>query len=318
MGGSFYVPHGLIEPWSNNGLGYNSMRASLIREMQNLGWEYRDRDSNTMLHMCAPTFFRAIPDRKNVLFTMWEAIELPQVYALNLRNADLIVTPSRYCAQIFRRYVDVPIAVVPLGVDPSMFPYHERSFGQPFRFFWFGACNPRKGWEHVIEVWDTAFRRLGPAYELYLKTNMDDIEVMREGNVILDGRRLDAARILELYHSAHVFLLPHAGEGWGLTLHEAMSTGLPCITTRTGGVLDFADEDTAVFLNWRLANRSWGLEGDSDSRFETVTVWPEPQSLASAMEVVVKDYDKALVMGKRASQRAQSFTWRASAEKLSQ
>ena len=43
---------------------------------------------------------------------------------------------------------------------------------------------------------------------------------------------------LEFYQAADVFLLPSLEEGLPTVLLEAMSSGLPCIATRIGGVTD--------------------------------------------------------------------------------
>jgi glycosyltransferase involved in cell wall biosynthesis len=69
--------------------------------------------------------------------------------------------------------------------------------------------------------------------------------VPREGptlpGIIIDQRDLKAAEIAELYYSAHAFLFPSMGEGWGLTLSDALATGLPSIWTHRSAMLDYAE-----------------------------------------------------------------------------
>ena len=46
-----------------------------------------------------------------------------------------------------------------------------------------------------------------------------------------------------------IYVLPSAYEGWGLTAVEAMACGAAVITTRNGGVEDFArDGDNALLV----------------------------------------------------------------------
>jgi glycosyltransferase involved in cell wall biosynthesis len=47
-------------------------------------------------------------------------------------------------------------------------------------------------------------------------------------------------------------VLPTRGEGWGLPLAEAMSMGLPVITTNWSGPTAFVDESVGYLLEYDL------------------------------------------------------------------
>jgi len=61
------------------------------------------------------------------------------------------------------------------------------------------------------------------------------VELRLDHIVRLLGSRSDIPRLLQ---SADIFLLSSISEGIPLTLIEAMATGLPCVATRVGGVLE--------------------------------------------------------------------------------
>ena len=103
----------------------------------------------------------------------------------------------------------------------------------------------RKGWEQLLVLWAQTFVNTRSC-ELYLKTTEVGCEIMRERNMILDGRFLPRNDLIKLYYDADCFVFPHRGEGWGLTLMEAMASGLPCITTKHSGVLDFTKAGAAT------------------------------------------------------------------------
>ena len=79
----------------------------------------------------------------------------------------------------------------------------------------------------------------------YLR-NEDEPE--RLPSMVIDQRNISTEELRELYNSAHAFILPTSGEGWGLTLTEAMATGLPCTWTHWSGPVDYADNKTGYPL----------------------------------------------------------------------
>ena len=206
-----------------------------------------DPDSRVVFHLNDPSGFRPIEGKANVLYTMWETTDFPRCYVDIVNDADAIVVPSTFCRDIFSKFFDGPIHVVPMAVDATKWNYVRRKKprnGEPFRWLWVNSADPRKGQYIVATVWETYFLRV-PGVELYMKTtnNTEDV-VERRGNVVFDSRYLPTEELLELYHSAHGFLYPSWGEGFGLSLAEAMSTGLPSVATDWSGYKDFFNAAT--------------------------------------------------------------------------
>ena len=108
--------------------------------------------------------------------------------------------------------------------------------------------------------------------------------------------------------------MPTFGEGWGLTLCEAMATGAPCIATPITGCKDFFDESVGYPLEYSMKKSNLrGYEG------EFMGYVPETQSCLDQMMAVAKDYNKALKVGKRASNRIhEKFTWKKSGQRLAE
>ena len=71
-------------------------------------------------------------------------------------------------------------------------------------------------------------------------------------NIIVDTRKLPLDDLRALYNSAHCFVLPTLGEGWGLTLCEAMATGCPCIATNVTGVTEFFNSDVGYEIKYEV------------------------------------------------------------------
>jgi len=276
--------------------------------LDSLGAHTDDGDAaDALVHITPPHLFCPRRGIFNVLFTTFEAEILPPEHRAACDRADLVVVPSRHNLRVFKS-AGVVAERCPLGIDSNRFRFVERRrprLGERFRYLWVGAPNPRKGWPILDRAWKLDFER-DPQVELYVKTTCADGSLQRDGNVIADGRRLTDQELAALYASAHCFVFPSYGEGFGLTLAEAMATGLPAVFTPYGGVCDFAGRDNAYPLKKRMiAVEYFG---------RNTMAAADPAALAAQMRKVERNYQRALVKGRRAAaELAANLTWRQAA-----
>lgn len=260
-------------------------------------------------------YTKPMENKTNWLFTMSEGTTLPEKLVNNIKKADHLLVPSTWAKEILGQYYDAGnIFVVHHGVEKE-FKYTKRKFpvSRPFRFLWAGAPNERKGWGEIASVWKFFERQ--PGLELYLKTTGLKNEYESKGNVILDSRNLSQNELIKLYHSAHCFLFPTRAEGFGLVLAEAMATGLPCIATDYSGVTDFFDDTVGYPLKYQIKDiKATYADGTTDT---TQAAFPDVTEMAAIMAWIYKNYKKALMKGKRASEFIhREFQWNRSAQTL--
>jgi glycosyltransferase involved in cell wall biosynthesis len=316
--------------WANrfdcvgNGYGYTT-HAKMLRAACERAGCTSGEDADIAIHIITPDKFQPVPGKINILYSMYECTTMPKEWLAPLQKPDLLVVPCRQNRDFFANHTKVPIEICWEGVDTELYSYCEREMPAigPFVFLWVGAPNPRKGFEHVGGAWDL-WHQSGRAPKnilLYCKssgiTKGEFVEHKRNMKLVVDTRNLPADDLFALYKQAHAFLLPSMGEGFGLTLAEAMSTGLPCVYTPWGGPRDFCSEREGFPVKWKFKpvltiklgpNGSW-CEGD-----HTYAASADWKDIIHRMEQIYHNYEGALERGRRAAARIRAgFTWSHSA-----
>lgn len=306
---------------AGNSLGYRTASVALRDAVAAAGVEVTN-DADTALHFCHPANFEPIPGKVNYLFTMYEAMPVPPEFERGFAEADHVITPSKFCLDLFAPALKATrkrCSVVPLGFDPKLWTYELRrpprdeGLRGPFVFLHCGAPNARKGAIRLANAWKLAGFAQCDDLLLYLKTTDENGlgKMVKLGNTIFDSRKLPRHDLVTLFHEAHCAVLPSTGEGWGLIMQEALATGLPLITTKYGGQLDFLDESVCSFVTHTFDETTDILGWTHREAFADVG------SLGRKMLDVYRNYPRALAKGARGALRMHSaWTWKHAGEKL--
>ncbi len=334
-----------LDQAAGNAAGYGRASRALRQALVDEGAR-PDPEAELVVHFQYPGEVHPWWGKRNVLFTMFENETPPPYFAESFAKMDALITPTEWNAEVFRRVTDRPVYVSPLGVDVAAWPGIRREWpiDRPFRWYWTGAHNPRKGHAQVMEAWVQGGFLGRPELELYCKTtDRDSIpyfftslgrtvevanQVIRVGNVIVDNRVVPHGEMVKLAVLADAFVFPSMGEGWGLTLLEAMATGLPCVVPLHTGLTAFADEDVVVPVAFEAVRMrqvecdqfsDLGPESDlyRERKDNVVTVYKtNVDDLGRKMRWVTDNWHRASRIGARAHERAQRFTWSAAARRL--
>ncbi|MDY7027153.1 MAG: glycosyltransferase [Spirochaetota bacterium] len=329
-----------------DGYGYSNHTRQMKAALQRAGVELTDDMSSDLLavHISPSDFYTPIPGKRNLLFTMIETATIPRnLWIEPERQPDIFVVPCEHNKKIFKQfYRGKPVHVCPEGINPDEFPFYERkepARDEPFRLLFVGALNDRKGFKRIADLFNAWLSRGMPDnMQLYLKTtNLIDIGLPgihylkpdkyrlnftgykpKEGqapelpSMVIDQRNLSTEELCGLYQSSHAFILPTTGEGWGLTLHEALATGCPSIWTHWSGPVDFADSQIGYPMK-RFRKTPITFESGATS----TGALPDKGEMLSKIKHIYDNYAEALERGRKAADRMHTrFTWDNAAQRF--
>jgi len=155
----------------------------------------------------------------------------------NIAMSDILICPSQSATIAFREApLDLPIKVVPFGVDCNEFRPIIRQWNGSIKFLHAGVTQFRKGSWMVPEAFIMAFDNNDIAeltIHSYRSSPMFTQLKSEYGNhkkiSFIENRE---ESMIEQFKSHHIYVSPHLSEGFGLMPFEAMATGMPVIMSR--------------------------------------------------------------------------------------
>ena len=220
-------------------------------------------------------------------FTMWEASVLPPSFRDTLHEFQVVIVPSEQNVELFSKYHD-NVVHNPLGVDPQRWHYVPRlDRDQQFRFL-IGGSGKRKGTDLAFKAFRTVFgdwKGKGPEPVLVMKNPKGESQYRGWDRVVMASGRLTNEAEVDLYRSAHCYVQPSRGEGFGLQPLQAMAQGIPTILTDAHGHSSFAKYATHP-IGWDWKKADYFIYGDAGDWWE-----PDFEQLCEAMWDAYHDYE---------------------------
>jgi len=147
---------------------------------------------------------------------------------------DGVIVMSRFSKNIWRKYLPkIPVYLAPLGIDTNFFtPGNKKSRMREKIFLYLGRISCTKGVHYLIKAWQLLNLKdakliLGGGIKESEKNFFDKL-ISQTKNIEYKGY---IPSVLEVYQKSLVFVFPSLTEGFGRVVLEAMSCGLPVITT---------------------------------------------------------------------------------------
>ena len=209
-----------------------------------------------------------------------------------LRLADEIVVPSEYLRTVFARH-GCRSRVIANVVDLSRFQYRERAPLRP-RLLSTRNLEPYYQVDVILEAF-ARFKAMEPAATLTVAGfGSEESRLRRRAEVIAGDAirfvgKVDPERMPALYAEADIFLNASVVDNQPVSILEALSAGLPVVSTRAGDI------------PFMVRHGETGL----------LVPPSDPQALADAVAVLWRDPDRARHMARQARRDVAKHTWSA-------
>ncbi|MFH1182137.1 MAG: glycosyltransferase [Candidatus Woesearchaeota archaeon] len=175
--------------------------------------------------------------------------------AWTLRNADAVTVNSIATGDAVRRVADVPMRIIPMGVDLKLFSSRGSSIKKKYgidgkMILFVGRLAEKKGVSYLISAM-VSIKKSCPDCKLLIVGEGPEkplLEKQIEGHALNDSvifaGSMAKEKLPAFYHSADVFVLPSIiaksgdTEGLGVVLLEAIASGVPVVASNVGGIPD--------------------------------------------------------------------------------
>lgn len=247
-----------------------------------------------------------------MVLTMWETMRLPEQFRENLHEFDTVIVPSAQNVELFSQYHD-NVKYVPLGIDPVRWAYRPRQEPATRFNFLIGGSGQRKGTDIAVKAFRKAFPEGSWPQDMpvpYLVMKGFRPEDFYGDRIERVTGRLSGEEEADLYGTAHCYLQPSRGEGFGLQPLQAIAQGIPTILTDAHGQAGFSS--LGMGLSSTPVKAGYFIYGDAGQWWE-----PDFDELVDTMRYVYFNYDEAQHRAAACSAIAlEQWTWDKSAEAM--
>lgn len=295
----------------------------------------------SVVHLPPDRLKRVLGSEYSIARTMFETNSLPNGWVDSINKMDEVWVPSSFNEISFKQAgVTIPIYIVPDGVDTTLF--HPKLYPLPIPnlaskvFLSIFEWSFRKGWDILLNSWAKAFTSqddvcllirssmstrsdLGKnKIESRIKEHLESkgFDFNKVAPIIILNQEIAIKDMPRLLATADVYVSPTRGEGVGRPQLESMACGVPVISTRWSGMLDFMNDSNSYLIDIE------GLE-EIDERMELEhfrgQYWAKPSEkhLVALFKHVMNNPDEAKQKATQARlDIEQNWTWEKAVTKI--
>ena len=172
--------------------------------------------------------------KKIVAFHLYQKRDLQQA-------ACILATAKMEADNIRALGITAPIAIIPNGIDVSEYKCRMPDFKPKVKkqILFLSRIHEKKGIEHLINVWEQLYKQY-PEWNVVIAGNGEEAYIQQLKAMIISKGLQNCVEIIppvfgedkhKLYCESSLFVLPTYSENFGMVIAEAMSCGVPVVTT---------------------------------------------------------------------------------------
>ncbi|MAG24402.1 hypothetical protein CMI47_02385 [Candidatus Pacearchaeota archaeon] len=209
--------------------------------------------------------------KKRIIYTTIEAKTVPDNFGDLFKNYHDVWVTSNFCKEVLEEQKIVSnVKVVHPFIDSNLYKEGVESytFDPPLKKFVFISVfgwSYRKGYDALLKAYFEEFSsrddvsllivskyQNSPERSEIIKNDIqgiiEKIDKKELPHIARYSKLIPENMMPSIYNACDCFVLPSRGEGFCLPGAEASLCGLPCITTKYSGVLDFMDDDNSFLV----------------------------------------------------------------------
>lgn len=238
-----YLPL-LLPIWASRKLS----DAILIHTSLDYGWMYRKKGAPLILtahnYVLGQDLYRYSTCKQRLHYST----DLRVSTLMSIRVADLVVCVSEYTKDVLcdKYHIEDKVIVIHNGIDCERFfpAVRDRKTTESFKILFAGNLSLRKGamWIPGIAA------RLEHGIEIHIATGLRNAELPRTSDNVKFIGRVSYDDMPSLYREYDALLSPTVLEGFGLSVAEAMASGLPVVASNCSFIPQLVHEGMGGYL----------------------------------------------------------------------
>ena len=262
-------------------------------------------------------------------FPFFEINKLDQRRINHLSSVDGIIVASQWAKDIITKSqkISVPVSVIPLGVDTSIFTHGPHPATDKCVFLNCGKWEKRKGHDLLLKMFQTAFPnetdvelQMMPSNPFLPDKNKYEWEryYKSDSRVKILDRVATHAEVANIMSSTNCGIFPSRAEGWNLEILEMMSMGKSIITTNYSAHTQFCNHQNSRLINIeRFEKAEDGLFFDGSSgEWASLEGAPFEQGVTHLKEFYRQWQSNHAIINEEGIQTAKKLSWTNTANQI--
>jgi glycosyltransferase involved in cell wall biosynthesis len=226
-------------------LGCN--KTDVIHTTPDYGIFFKKRNSKLVLTFHNYVLDPFMQDYSSLLQKIHYRTDLRYFTRLSLKQADILTAVSYFTADLVKQDMGLnqEIRVIYNGIDESVFvPAKSKKIDTSISLLFSGNASRRKGFDFLPKLLPLLNGNIKILYTAGLRNRRPS----RGSDRMIDIGCVPHGEMARLYQQADILIFPSIREGFGLSVAEAMSCGLPIVAFNTSSLPELVDHESGGYL----------------------------------------------------------------------